>query len=200
MWIKHIPVEDADDRLRGLYDRIAGPGGSVDNIMLVHSLRPHTMEGHMALYKRVLHHGSNTVEQWFLEVIGIWVSLLNGCEYCVEHHAAGLRRLLGDPDRARVIRAALTERRPDVATLDIAQMSALGYAARLTQVPSELSSTDIEALRVVGWDDGQILEINQAAAYFAYANRTVLGLGVTTEGDVLGFSPGGEDPDDWGHR
>lgn len=59
----------------------------------------------------------------------------------------------------------------------------------------------VDALRSQGLDDGEILEINQVAAYFAYANRTVLGLGVTTEGDVLGLSPGdGKGPDDWQHR
>jgi hypothetical protein len=50
-----------------LYDRIKGPADNVDNIMMAHSLRPHSMEGHMVLYKHVLHHSSNTVEKWFLE-------------------------------------------------------------------------------------------------------------------------------------
>ncbi len=54
-WIAAIPYDDADDRLRRLYDRVAGPGGHVDNIMAMHSLRPHTMEGHLSLYKNVLH-------------------------------------------------------------------------------------------------------------------------------------------------
>jgi hypothetical protein len=50
-------------------------------------------------------------------------------------------------------------------------------------------------------DDGEILEVNQVTAYFAYANRTVLGLGVTTEGDVLGLSPNdSDDPLNWTHR
>ena len=54
---------------------------------------------------------------------------------------------------------------------------------------------------LAGYDDGEILEINQVAAYFAYANRTVLGLGCSTEGDILGLSPGAsEDPDDWSHH
>ena len=49
-------------------------------------------------------------------------------------------------------------------------------------------------------DDGEILEINQVAAYFAYANRTVLGLGINTEGDDIGLSPGdSSDPDNWSH-
>jgi uncharacterized protein YciW len=56
-------------------------------------------------------------------------------------------------------------------------------------------------MRAAGFDDGEILEINQVVAYFAYANRTVLGLGITTEGDVLGLSPGNaESPEDWSHH
>ena len=59
---------------------------------------------------------------------------------------------------------------------------------------------DVEAMRDAGWSDGQMLEINQVVAYFAYANRTVLGLGCSTEGDIIGLSPGNnDDPDDWGH-
>jgi uncharacterized protein YciW len=60
---------------------------------------------------------------------------------------------------------------------------------------------DVTALRGAGWDDGEVLEINQVCAYFNYANRTVLGLGCSTKGDVLGLSPNNSDnPDDWGHR
>jgi hypothetical protein len=33
-----------------------------------------------------------------------------------------------------------------------------------------------------------------------YANRTVLGLGVGTAGDIIGLSPGDSgDPDNWSH-
>ena len=72
-WISTVAYRDATGRLKTLYERIKGPGDNVDNIMMAHSLRPHTMEGHMALYKHVLHHSGNTVAKWFLETIGVWV-------------------------------------------------------------------------------------------------------------------------------
>ena len=38
------------------------------------------------------------------------------------------------------------------------------------------------------------------AAYFAYANRTVLGLGITTDGDDLGTAPPeSDDVTEWRH-
>jgi uncharacterized peroxidase-related enzyme len=200
IWIATIPYDQAEGRLRELYDRVKGAGDNVDNIMLAHSLRPHSMEGHRALYKSVLHHRGNTLDKWLLEALGVWVSVLNGCRYCIEHHVAGLRRLLGDDARAEAIRAALETGAPEHA-FDGAELALFGYASRLTTDPASLTPAHIEALRHAGLDDGQILEANQVVAYFAYANRTVLGLGVSTEGDVLGLSPSNpDDPDDWGHR
>ena len=56
MWISHVPHEEARVRLKQLYDRVKWHGDYVDNIMLAHSLRPHSMDGHITLYKYVLHH------------------------------------------------------------------------------------------------------------------------------------------------
>ena len=199
-WISTIAYRNATGPLKKLYDRIKGPDDEVDNIMLAHSHRPHTMDGHMALYKCVLHHPRNSLDKSYLETIGVFVSLLNDCTYCVEHHFAGLRRLLRDDDRASQIRAALQDATPGSA-FDGRDLAGLEYAARLTTDPASLTVDDIEGLRQAGFDDGQILEINQVTAYFAYANRTVLGLGIETEGDVLGLSPGdSSDPWNWTHQ
>jgi len=200
-WIKTVPFDEATGRLRKLYDRVTGPDNNVDNIMMVHSLRPHSMEGHMAIYKNVLHHSGNQIPKWFLEVLGVWVSSLNRCGYCVEHHFNGLQRLLGDAARGVAIRAAIEAGRPENAPLDARQVAAMEYARQLTQAPADLVEGDVVKLRDAGWDDGEILEINQVCAYFSYANRTVLGLGCSTDGDILGLSPNNSDnPEDWGHR
>jgi uncharacterized peroxidase-related enzyme len=198
-WINFVPYPISDGKLRMLYDRIKGPDDNVDNIMMVHSLRPHTLEGHMVLYKNVLHHTSNTVPKWLLEATGVYVSLLNRCAYCVEHHFIGLKRLLRDDTRADTIRAALEHNDPD-GLFDIRERAILRYAETLTVNPSGVTVTLVDAMREAGLTDGEILEINQVVSYFAYANRTVLGLGVTTDGDVLGLSPNASDGNDWKHQ
>ena len=198
-WIETVPYEAATGRLKTLYDRVKGPDDNVDNIMLAHSLRPQTMEGHMALYKYVLHHSGNTVPKWFLEVLGVYVSLLNGCAYCVEHHFAGLTRLLADPARANAIRGALESGAWD-GVFEAHEAAALAYAKALTAAPPAAGEVMIGTMRNAGFDDGEILEVNQVTAYFAYANRTVLGLGIGLEGDILGLSPNqSDDPDNWTH-
>jgi uncharacterized peroxidase-related enzyme len=198
-WIKTVAYEQASGRLKKLYDRIKGPDDNVDNIMLAHSLRPHTMEGHMALYKYVIHHSSNTLEKAYLETVGVYVSILNDCDYCIEHHFSGLCRLLQDQDRADAIRSALENEEP-AAVFAGKELAGLNYARVLTVDPTAIEAQDIDDLRAAGFDDGEILELNQVSAYFSYANRTVLGLGVNTDGDVLGLSPGdSDDPENWSH-
>jgi uncharacterized peroxidase-related enzyme len=178
-WIKTIPYEEAKGKLLHLYDRIKGPESNVDNVMLAHSLRPHSMEGHMALYKFVLHHTNNKIPKWFLEVAGVYTSILNSCDYCVDHHFAGMSRLLNNDERARKIRSAL-ETQNMAKIFNAKECMALYYVKMLTIYQMNITEDDIEKLRSVGWDDGEILELNQVTSYFNYVNRMVLGLGINT--------------------
>ena len=146
MWITHVPYDVADGRLKQLYDRVKGPGNNVDNIMLAHSLRPHSMEGHMTLYKNVLHHAANQLPEWFLEALGIYPSRLNGCAYCVDHPTAGLRRLLHDDARAVAISAAVEHGSFDN-VFDGAQISALHYTRTLTLAAHDQSVLLQDVLR-----------------------------------------------------
>ncbi len=198
-WINTIAYDDTTGKLKTLYDRVKGPDNNVDNIMMAHSLRPHTMEAHMTIYKYVLHHSANTLPKHFLEAIGTYVSMLNQCHYCIDHHYAGMARLLNNQTRASKIRKALDNGKPEQA-FDQKHTSMLNYAKKLTLSPSAVSLNDIESMRKQGITDGEILEVNQVTAYFCYANRTVLGLGINTDGDIIGLSPNNSDnPDDWNH-
>ena len=197
-FIKVIDPESSHGRLTKIYKRVSGPDGQVDNVLQIHSLRPHSLEGHMALYKAVLHHPGNKLPLWFLETIGVLVSMLNKCSYCFQHHSTGLKRLLaGEPDRFEAIVAELKLDEPGT-PFSPAERAALAYVRKLTNAPGTITHQDMESMRTAGLQDGEILEVNQVAAYFAYANRTVTGLGVSTEGEKLGLSP--ENVEGWTHQ
>ncbi|MCY3995846.1 MAG: peroxidase-related enzyme [Rhodobacter sp.] len=185
-WIRMVPDDEADDTLVEALDQARTPHGTVDNVMRVHSLRPGTMRGHTMLYRACLHNERNTVPAWFQEVVGSYVSIINGCGYSEANHWANARHLIDDAERADRIEAALRSRRPPDAFLG-RELAALQYAEKLTLRPAEMEERDVTALRESGWDDGQILELNQIICYFSYANRLLNGLGVTTEGDVVGY-------------
>jgi alkylhydroperoxidase family enzyme len=80
------------------------------------------------------------------------------------------------------------------------ELALLRYVRKLTLEPQNMAESDIVAARTAGASDAEIFEANQVCAYFNYSNRLLNGLGVTTQGDVLGFSPPNTDKlDDWEH-
>jgi uncharacterized peroxidase-related enzyme len=185
-WIDMINDEDASDELNRFYDKVRTPHGTVDNVMRVHSLRPHTMEGHVVLYKSVLHNPDNVLDFGFLEVIASYTSIMNDCEYSLAHHFMNARRLIDDDARADAVFTALKAHRPED-VFEGKELALLRYAAKLTTDVGKMVETDIEVLHQAGCDDGEILEVNQVCAYFNYSNRLLNGLGVTTKGDIIGY-------------
>lgn len=57
----------------------------------------------------------------------------------------------------------------------------LVFAERLTHAPWEMGQADVEELRRQGFDDRDIHDIVQIAAYFNYINRVADGLGIAPE-------------------
>ena len=185
-WIKTIEPEDASGPLVQAYEQAQTPRGTVDNVMKAHSLRPRSMEGHLALYRSVLHAGDIVLPLWFLETVASYVSMINDCDYSLTHHFHNARRLMDDPARADAVYAALRAGRPEQA-FDGKELALLRYAGKLTAEVGAMEQADIEALHAAGADDGEILEVNQACAYFNYSNRVLNGLGVSPNGDSIGY-------------
>lgn len=198
-WIKVIPFEEATGKLKTIYNRIKGPNNQIDNVLSIHSLRPHTLSGHMSLYKNVLHHADNTFDNWFLELLGTYTSYLNKCDYCFEHHYTGMTKFLNNSERAEQLRNNIFND-DFTKSLTKKEIGLALYSKKLTQTPYQILKEDIDKLKNIGVDDGELLEINQVVSYFNYVNRTVLGLGVNTTDEVIGLSPKNKDSDtSWTH-
>tara|TARA_B100001996_G_scaffold379172_1_gene364493 strand:+ start:510 stop:1088 length:579 start_codon:yes stop_codon:yes gene_type:complete len=185
-WIKMIKDSDSGPELKNLLDEARTPHGTVDNVMRVHSLRPNTMKGHMVLYRSCLHDSANTIPQWFQETISSYVSILNNCQYSLANHWANAKHLINDKDKSAKIIDALKMRKPE-SYFEGQNLAILNYAEKLTLSPSKMIEADVINLKNLGIDDGQILEANQIICYFNYVNRSINGLGVTTEGDTVGY-------------
>lgn len=87
-WIRIIDEDEAASSsehrtLARLYRGSEDPEhGAVDEILRIHSLRPESLEGHLRLYRSVLHPkdpaGLTRRER---ELLGVAVSAANGCHY-----------------------------------------------------------------------------------------------------------------------
>lgn len=198
-WIKVISFEEASGKLKAIYNKIKGPNNQIDNVLAIHSLRPHTLVGHMSIYKNVLHHSNNTFPNWFLELLGTYTSFINKCDYCYLHHFAGMKRFLNNDKKAELIQFHI-ENNTLHEILSEREFELIKYAQKLTFEANTISKKDIDSLKQLKINDGEILEVNQVVSYFNYANRTVLGLGVNTNNEILGLSPNNKDNEnEWCH-
>ena len=55
------------------------------------------------------------------------------------------------------------------------------FAVKLTREPGAMTRSDVDALRIVGFTDRDVLDIVEVTAYYAYANRIADGLGIDLE-------------------
>ena len=185
-WISMVEDEEADDQLQQIFDAARTPHGTLDNVMRIHSLRPASMIGHVTLYKSVLHSDEITLPLWFLEVIAAYVSILNSCEYSLTHHWNNAVRLIDNAQRVEVIHDALRSQSFDN-TFNEKEIAILHYSKKLTCDVGNLKKVDVIKLKQAGCNDGEILEVNQVIAYFNYSNRVLNGLGVSLDGDKIGY-------------
>jgi uncharacterized peroxidase-related enzyme len=90
-------------------------------------------------------------------------------------------------ERPGVVAAMLDDFR--AAALSAREQALCTYAEKLTRAPWEMTRADLLPLRAAGLSDRDILDVNLICAYFAYANRLALGLGVALEGgeELLGW-------------
>ena len=97
-----------------------------------------------------------------------------------------VRRLLKNEERCDDILRSLNNGSPQD-QFEGKQLVLLQYAAKLTSDVAKMEVSDIDVLHENDCTDGEILEVNQVVAYFNYSNRLLNGLGVTTDGDSIGF-------------
>ncbi len=174
-WIKVIGEKEATGELKRLYDHVLDGGDeAVDNILSIHSLHPKTLEAHLMMYEELMK-GENNLSKAQREMIGVLVSSLNACTYWTTHHGEGLRQAADE--------SVMESIKNDYMKANISKKDKimLRYAEKLTLTPGNMVEADVKMLRKAGFEDVDILDINQIVAYYAYVNRTADGLGVKLE-------------------
>lgn len=190
-YITTIDESRASGELATMYTRYARPigsdGSAVHDILKVHTPSPQAIEAHVGLAVSALLRESplSRIER---EIIGVVVSLVNGCEYCLNHHANALEKLLPD-DRKDLVEPLAAD--GDTDGLTDRETAIAKYAQKLTVDPGGMTGGDVGALKGAGLTDHEIHDVVHTAAYCAYSNRIALGLGASIEADLeAGIEPG----------
>ncbi len=171
-WIKTIEENQASEDLKKIYEELIKKRGKVANILKIQSLLPETMQDHLQLYTHIMFNKSNITREE-KELIAVFVSKLNNCSYCINHHAEALNYYWKNKEKLNKFIETL-----DFVDLSIKQQVMLSYSEKLTKQPDKIEESDINTLKMNNLTDKEILEITLIVSYFNFVNRIALGLNV----------------------
>jgi uncharacterized peroxidase-related enzyme len=176
--IKVIQEEEAQGRLKEIYDELTQSRGKLAEVHKIQSLRPESIVKHMELYMEIMFSKSE-LSRARREMIAVVVSTANGCRYCQGHHGSALNHYWKDDNKVSQLK-----KDPTQLNLSKEDLVLCEYANNLTRQPAKAEATDVtQPLKAVGFSDAAILDATLVAGYFNFVNRVVLGLGVSLETD-----------------
>ena len=168
----NVPAEDeVPDEVKELWARPLERLGFVPNVLRIFALRPKHLLAWWAYYDELLR-GDSGLTKAQREMIAVVVSATNRCHYCVVSHSAALRKLTEDPTLVEQLATGYK-----YAQLEERERAMLDFAVKLTEESHRCGDEDVDALREVGWNDEEIMDIAQVAAMFNFTNRLASGLG-----------------------
>ena len=183
-WIEATESIETHPDLEEVHDKLRGPDGRIYNLYRAFSLRPTPLAPAVRHYRAVLQGEENTLEKWRLEMIATYVAIRTDCSYARANHGANFLHLLGDPARGAAMLQAMEHDNLSDEIFSPCETVILAFARKLTATPEAMDEHDLEPLRANGLTDGEILEVVQTCATFAYWTRLINGLGISLDGDA----------------
>ncbi|RMG27867.1 MAG: peroxidase [Bacteroidetes bacterium] len=180
--IQIIEPEQAEGRLREIYDKLIESRGKLAEVHKIQSLNPETIVRHIDLYMSIMF-GQSPLKRVQREMMAVVVSKANECVYCQVHHAEAVQHYWKDETRVQQLRQDYTR-----LELSPADRALCDYAWRLTREPGRANEEVlIQPLRAQGFSDRAILDATLVVSYFNFVNRIVLALGVPLEAAPGGY-------------
>lgn len=150
--IQNVLPEQADGRVKEIYQEIEHVFGRVPNAFRAYSSSPELLAQQWMQGKYYMQHP--TLGFPLLAMIRMLVSQENECPYCVGMNAAMLIQRAGlTPDQITAVK-----RNPEDAPLDDKDKAMLLLVLKATKHPRTVGASDLHGLRALGWNDGEILE------------------------------------------
>jgi uncharacterized peroxidase-related enzyme len=184
-FIRMIGADEAEGRLKAIYERDRAQWGELSPVTRMWSLRPDALEQYLA-FKKTVFFGGTTLGRAREELLAVVLSRLTRCSYCAVTHGEFLREALG-ADHARVLAIARDYRN---AGLDPRDVAMLDFAVKVTEASERITEDDVEGLRRAGFDETAILDIILVAAYRNFMTRVVNAAGLALEGRLAALPAG----------
>ena len=169
--ISRFPVPDLTDLPDDIRQRITEvqeKAGFVPNVFLALAWRPDEFRAFFTYHDALMEKETPGLSKAEREMIVVTTSARNQCQYCVIAHGAILRIRAKNPCIADQL--ATNYRKADISAR---QKAMLDYALKVSREAETVNATDHQALRDLGFDDGDIWDIGAISAFFGLSNRIV---------------------------
>ena len=172
MFIQTVSEAEAEGKVREVYDGDQETFGYVPNHAKVFSLRPDVLAAWRGLQGSIRKNLS--VRRY--ELVTLAAAQALNSRYCLLAHGAVLTKNGVSVDQ---LRAILTEFHD--AGLAPAEVGMMDYAQKIARSANEITQADVDALRALGLEDVEILDIALAATMRCFASKTFSALGAGSD-------------------
>ncbi len=139
--------------------------GLVPNVLKAYAFNEEKLRTFTNMYNDLML-GESGLSKLQREMIAVAVSSINKCFYCLTAHGAAVRGLSSDPGLGEKL--VMNFRAAD---LDAKEHQMLIFCEKLTEDPQRIEEADRQSLRDMGWNDREIWDIANIAAFFNMTNR-----------------------------
>ena len=162
-----VPETSAEPDIQKYFDKCMEKIGFVPNVIRGYAARPARWRAFVTMYHALMDKDGSKLSPLEREMIAVVVSAVNRCYYCLVAHGQAVRKLSGDPELGEML--VMNYR---VAELSKRQRAMLDFAGKLTETPWLIDEPDRDALRDAGFDEEEIWDIGEVAAFYNFSNRT----------------------------
>jgi uncharacterized peroxidase-related enzyme len=158
----HIPptIDEAPAASQPLLEAVKTQLGSVPNLFRLVANSPVALDGYLSMNGAL---NKGTLAAATRERIALAVAEINGCNYCLSAHTYLARNV------AKLDDSEITANRSG-ASNDPKADAAVRFAAKVTSARGRIGDADLNAVRLAGYDDAQIIEIVQHVALNTWTN------------------------------
>ncbi len=168
-WLEPLAEGDFDERRR---QALVDPARIKSAYFRLLARDPDILEARTRTDKDIFYNVADGLPRAERELAAAATSRVNGCIYCASVHSRfATSYSKRAEDVQRLLDAGVGIR------IDPRWDAVIAASAAMTATPASFDGTHIAALREAGLDDGEIVDVINAAAFFNWANRLMLSLG-----------------------
>ncbi len=172
MFIQTISEAKAEGKVRAVYENDQSSLGYVPNHAKVFSLRPDVLEAWRSFQGSI----RKNLRLRRYELVTLAAAKALNCRYCLLAHGSILNKNGVGVDQLRDILTDFHD-----AGLEPAEVAIMDFAEKIARSADEMTQADVDALRALGLEDVEILDITLTATMRCFASKTFNALGAGSD-------------------